>query len=49
MVPSARPDDVQPKVVVVIHGLAAVTGVSCILLGFLHMHRIAQGIASVAH
>jgi hypothetical protein len=42
-------DEMQPKIVVVIHGLAAVTGVSCVLLGFLHMHRIAEAIASTAH
>jgi hypothetical protein len=42
-------DEVQPKVVVVVHGLAAVTGVTCVLLGFLRMHRIWESIASVSH
>jgi hypothetical protein len=42
-------DEIQPKVVVVVHGLAAVTGVTCVLLGFLRMHRIWESIAAISH
>ena len=35
-------DEKQPKVVVVLHGLAAVSGVSCLLLGLLQISRYAR-------
>jgi hypothetical protein len=35
-------DEKQPKIIVVIHGLAAVSGVSCLLLALLDMSRMAR-------
>ena len=35
-------DERQPKIVVVVHALAAVSGVSCLLIGFLQMSRLAR-------
>jgi hypothetical protein len=35
-------NEMQPKIVVVLHGLAAVSGVSCLFAGLLQMSRLAQ-------
>jgi hypothetical protein len=35
-------DEKQPKIVVVLHALAAVSGVSCLLVGLLEMTRMAR-------
>jgi hypothetical protein len=35
-------NEAQPKIVVVLHGLAAVSGVSCLLLALLEMNRTAR-------
>jgi hypothetical protein len=35
-------DESQPKLVVVLHGLAVVSGVSCLLIGLLQMSRLAR-------